>query len=303
MLKSFPKILTIFFLIIFIFQLASLIFLFVLPQVSQAADPATFKPQVEIPGMDKEFGATDPKTGGYAIPGSTASIAKYIKVIYKYAIGIVGILAAVVLMVGGVMWIVAGGNATAIGEAKAWIGASLTGLVLALMSYLILATVNPALVDLKTTTIQTVATTATSTNSTNYDTCCKTDSECVNKKGSGYICNTAVSQAQLLVCNSSYSDATGICQALGSTAEGGVCQPSNSTCATGLHCYNYRCVIEDWELPGLNPGDPCGDKSTGYFKCTTADTILGIPKCPSGYTHYGFGGRSCGSNLMCCKKD
>ena len=156
MLKSFPKILTIFFLIIFIFQLASLIFLFVLPQVSQAADPATFKPQVEIPGMDKEFGATDPKTGGYAIPGSTASIAKYIKVIYKYAIGIVGILAAVVLMVGGVMWIVAGGNATAIGEAKAWIGASLTGLVLALMSYLILATVNPALVDLKTTTIKKV---------------------------------------------------------------------------------------------------------------------------------------------------
>jgi len=153
-MKIFPKILTILFLAIFIFQLAGLIFLFALPQTGQAA--ATFKPQVDIPGMDKEFGTADLKTGGYAIPGSTASIAKYIRVIYKYAIGIVGILAAVVLMIGGVLWIVAGGNATAIGEAKSWIGASLTGLVIALCSYLILATVNPALVDFKTTTIKTV---------------------------------------------------------------------------------------------------------------------------------------------------
>ena len=148
MLKSLPKILTILFLSVFIFQLASLILIFTLPTPSQAADPATFKPQVEIPGTAAEFGAVD-KTGGYAIPGSTASIAKYVRLIYKYAIGIVGILAAVVLMVGGVMWIVAGGSATAIGEAKAWIGASLTGLVIALTSYVILYQINPALVGFK----------------------------------------------------------------------------------------------------------------------------------------------------------
>ena len=76
-------------------------------------------------------------------------IGEYIAGIYKYAIGIVGILAAVVLMVGGVLWIIAGGNATTIGEAKAWIGASLTGLVIALTSYLILYQVNPALVGFK----------------------------------------------------------------------------------------------------------------------------------------------------------
>ena len=161
-MKSFPKVLTTFFLVIFIFQLACLAILFTIPIPSQAADPATFKPQVQIPGMDQAdaFGAPDSK-GAYAIPGSTASIAKYVRVIYKYAIGIVGILAAVVLMIGGVMWIVAGGNATAIGEAKAWIGASLTGLLLALMSYLILATVNPALVDFAVTPVQTVATNTT----------------------------------------------------------------------------------------------------------------------------------------------
>ena len=289
MLKSLPKILTISFLIIFIFQLVCLVFLFAIPQVSQAADPIKFTPQVKIP--DYAFQSGDNTTG---------NIANYVRAIYKYAIGIVGILAAVVLMIGGVMWIVSGGSSTMIGEAKAWIGASLTGLLLALMSYLILATVNPALVDLKTTTVQTVTAIPTSTgDAANYDTCCKIDSECASK-GSGYICNTTVNTAQLATCQNNYPGATGLCQATGAsgTAEGGACT-QNSTCATGLYCYNYRCVIEDWELPGLNPGDPCGDISTGPYKCTATSMPL---VCPSGYTAYGPGGRSCsGTYLMCCK--
>ncbi|MFH1773193.1 MAG: pilin [Patescibacteria group bacterium] len=151
-MKSFPKILTIFFLTVFILQIICLFFLLMAPAASQAADAATFKPQVEIPGTKKEFGATD-KTGGYVIPGSTETIGKYVKAIYKYAIGIVGILAAVVLMFGGVIWLTAGGNATRIGEAKAWIIASLTGLTIAVCSFLILATVNPNLVEFKITPI------------------------------------------------------------------------------------------------------------------------------------------------------
>ncbi|HTW96191.1 MAG TPA: hypothetical protein VMD74_00850, partial [Candidatus Methylomirabilis sp.] len=63
-------------------------------------------------------------------------------------VGAVGVLAAVVLMIGGLMWITAGGSSDRIGEAKAMITASLTGLVLALTSYLILSQVNPALVNL-----------------------------------------------------------------------------------------------------------------------------------------------------------
>jgi len=202
MLKFFPKILIIFFLIIFIFQLACLLFLTLAPSVSQAADPATFKPQVQIPGMDQAdaFGAPDSK-GAYAIPGSTASIAKYIKVIYKYAIGIVGILAAVVLMIGGVMWIVAGGSATVIGEAKAWIGASLTGLLLALLSYLILATVNPALVDFAVTPVQTITETKTQSTLKENDPCvlnqapyCSDGLEC--KNGKCVITNERTAQCQ-----------------------------------------------------------------------------------------------------------
>jgi hypothetical protein len=73
-------------------------------------------------------------------------INEYIAGIYNYAIGIVGILATVVLMVGGIVWLTAGGNPTRIGEAKAYIGASLSGLIIALSSYMILYQVNPKLV-------------------------------------------------------------------------------------------------------------------------------------------------------------
>lgn len=140
-MKSFPKILIIFFLTAFIVQLGCLILLLALPQSSRAAD-IKFTPQIS--GLDYKFDATDKTTG---------NIARYVRAIYNYGIGIIGILAAVVLMIGGVLWIVAGGNATQIGEAKSWIGAALTGLVLALTSYLILNTINPALVNLQITQI------------------------------------------------------------------------------------------------------------------------------------------------------
>ncbi len=81
-------------------------------------------------------------------------IGQYIAGIYQYAIGIVGILAAVVLMFGGIIWLTAGGSATQITNAKAWIGASLTGLVIALCSYMILYMVNPDLTIFKPLQIQ-----------------------------------------------------------------------------------------------------------------------------------------------------
>ena len=140
--KLFPKIFITLFLLIFTIQLLSLIVLLALPTISQAGD-LKFTPQVAIP--DYTFNPSDKTTG---------NIANYIRAIYKYAIGIVGILAAVVLMFGGIIWLTAGGNTTQIGNAKAWIGASLTGLVLALLSYTILATVNPALVNFKVSEIK-----------------------------------------------------------------------------------------------------------------------------------------------------
>ncbi|MFH1662209.1 MAG: pilin [Candidatus Falkowbacteria bacterium] len=86
----------------------------------------------------------------------TSPIANYITVIYKYAIGIVGILATVVMMYGGVLWIMAGGSPERVTNAKSWIVASVTGLVLALTSYTILYTINPALVEFRITNVRQV---------------------------------------------------------------------------------------------------------------------------------------------------
>ena len=106
--------------------------------------------QVAIPGLNLTKGnAIKCTEQGGKKTCNFPWIGEYIAGIYKYAIGIIGILAAVVLMIGGVIWIVDGGSATMIGEAKAWIGASLTGLIIALTSYVILYQVNPALVGFK----------------------------------------------------------------------------------------------------------------------------------------------------------
>jgi hypothetical protein len=106
-----------------------------------------FTPSVQIPGYTYDTNK----------PGSTYNIATYIKAIYNYGVGIVGILAAVGIMVGGFIWLTAGGNASKVGEAQAWIGSSISGLALVMFAYLILNTINPALVNFKISTVKQVA--------------------------------------------------------------------------------------------------------------------------------------------------
>lgn len=89
--------------------------------------------------------------------GTIAPIANYVSEIYKYASGAVGILAAVMMMVAGLMWVTAGGNPGKIGEAKEIIVASLSGMVLVLTSYLILNQVNPGLTSFTATEIKDVS--------------------------------------------------------------------------------------------------------------------------------------------------
>ena len=106
-----------------------------------------FTPQVTIGDYKTktEGGPAD----GYSVSKSTRTIGEYIKQIYKYAIGIVGIVAVIVMMVGGVLWMTAGGNPTQVSSAQQYITGALTGLVLVMFSYVILKTVNPDLVNLK----------------------------------------------------------------------------------------------------------------------------------------------------------
>lgn len=103
--------------------------------------------QITIPGL-KKF--SEPKPCADDSSKMCVNwIGEYIAGIYNYGINIVGILAAIVIMIGGVLWLLAGGNSSKIGEAKKWIGASIGGLVIALASYTILYQINPNLTIFK----------------------------------------------------------------------------------------------------------------------------------------------------------
>ncbi len=170
-MKKFPKILTIIFLSFIIIQTGIFLFINFSPESGQAA--VSFKPQVSIGNFEK----------GESKLITSSSIGQYIQAVYKYAIGIVGILAAAVLMLGGFIWLTAGGSAEKITSAKAWIGAALTGLVLALSSYMILSIINPALVNFEPVPVSKV--TDISVGCCEADTCTANISKtsCEAKKG------------------------------------------------------------------------------------------------------------------------
>ena len=109
--------------------------------------PVEFTPQVTIPGSSFQAGVTSP------LEASTGPIARYISAIYNYGVGIVGILAAMMLMIGGIIWLTAAGSSSKIEQAKSFIGSSLTGMALVLTAYILLNTINPDLVNLRTTTV------------------------------------------------------------------------------------------------------------------------------------------------------
>ncbi|MBI2483872.1 N-acetylmuramoyl-L-alanine amidase [Candidatus Uhrbacteria bacterium] len=115
-----------------------------------AADPP--KPiDVELrfpfPGMPNPITLCEPDATGKELV--CEGIARYIVNIYRWLIGIIGILAVIALMAGGVQWLMAGGSDKRTTAAKKTISNSLIGLVLALGSYLLLWTISPNLVQLR----------------------------------------------------------------------------------------------------------------------------------------------------------
>jgi D-alanyl-D-alanine dipeptidase len=96
-------------------------------------------------------------------------IAIYIKAIYNYALGIIGILAALTLMIGGVIYLTSAGNATRISEAKSWITGSLTGMLIMFTSYVLLNEINPDLIGFKPVKLSIVQEMTESDNQANID--------------------------------------------------------------------------------------------------------------------------------------
>lgn len=105
--------------------------------------------QVKIPGLDSfsKAGCTQKANGSYNC--SIPWIGEYIQAIYNYAFAVAGILAAIMLMAGGLIWLTSGGDSGKVGQAKTIITSSIIGLVILFSSYLILYQINPDLVELK----------------------------------------------------------------------------------------------------------------------------------------------------------
>ncbi|OIO18404.1 MAG: hypothetical protein AUJ23_03820 [Candidatus Magasanikbacteria bacterium CG1_02_32_51] len=78
-----------------------------------------------------------------------SNIGEFIKFIYQYAFIIGSVIAVMVIIVAGVMYIFSGGNSDTVGQAKKKIYGAITGLVLMALSFTILKTINPYLVELR----------------------------------------------------------------------------------------------------------------------------------------------------------
>jgi len=108
--------------------------------------------QVQIPGLNKLAEVTCKEGEVCAIPW----IGEYTKGIYNYLIAIVGVIASIVLMGAGVIWITSGGDSGKINQAKDLILGAIVGLVILATSYLLLKQINPNLVNLKDVDIDSV---------------------------------------------------------------------------------------------------------------------------------------------------
>lgn len=78
-----------------------------------------------------------------------SNIGDFIKFIYQYAFIVGSVVAVMVIIVAGVMYIFSGGNSDTVSQAKKKISGAVIGLVLMALSFTILKTINPYLVELR----------------------------------------------------------------------------------------------------------------------------------------------------------
>ncbi len=102
---------------------------------------------IKIPGLDfSEVKKTEEDVGSYLyIP----SLGEYIAAIYRYSVVIASILAVVMIIISGLQWTTSGGNSEKIKNAQKRIAQAIMGMVIAVLSYVLLSTINPELINLK----------------------------------------------------------------------------------------------------------------------------------------------------------
>lgn len=108
--------------------------------------------QIKIPGLSyTEVTEVEENDGVYLY---VPFIGEYLSVVYRYLVVLAGVAALIVIIVAGIQWTASGGNSSTIESAKNRIVGALTGLGLAVGSYIILYTINPDLVNFKSLKIK-----------------------------------------------------------------------------------------------------------------------------------------------------
>jgi hypothetical protein len=108
------------------------------PAPAAAQTPTTFRPGVGIPGSAFQAGTE--------VIITPSTVGEYIRATYTFGVYAAATLAVVVLMFGGYLWLTSGGSVERAGRARAFIGGAISGLVLLLLSWTLLLTINPNLV-------------------------------------------------------------------------------------------------------------------------------------------------------------
>ncbi len=109
------------------------------PEECEAGDHYCYPPEITTP-LNVTIGQTT----------HTVDIGSYINVIFTYGMGAAGVFAVVMIMIGGVQYIIGSGTGGEdLSKGKERIKNAVIGLVLLLAAYTVLATVNPALVHFK----------------------------------------------------------------------------------------------------------------------------------------------------------
>lgn len=87
------------------------------------------------------------------VPGLTINepvgLSSYLAAIYKIGIILAAVLAVLMIVIGGIQYMLAGGNPGKLGDAKDTIWQAILGLLLVLGSWLILSTINPDLLNME----------------------------------------------------------------------------------------------------------------------------------------------------------
>lgn len=108
-----------------------------IPVFCLAAPSTTYTPMEKIPGFD-----------------NPADFPAYLMSIYRFGLWAIGVSAMFMIMLGGYMYLTSAGNNSQTGKAKEVITDAIAGLVLALVSYVLLWTINPDLVKFKPISVQ-----------------------------------------------------------------------------------------------------------------------------------------------------